>query len=695
MTHRADEVARHPRSRRAGARWLRRCLLGSGSGLLILLAVCLPLSIWRSRLEASLWIDEIFSLMLAARPLAELIQLTAADAHPPGFYLLLRHWLALGEPILGAPGLAWARSVNLVPFLGMVAAGWFGGSRLLGPARGAIFCWSVAIGAAAALHIRDLRSYGLASAAIFVCFISLALIARHAGKDGSGPSHGAWLLYALAASVALWSHLLSSICLLVLVASWCALCVRPSNHRAARRLAISAAVWNLLVLASFLPWLVRVPQQLGFLATSKPAWMTPPSFENLAYVFTFWLPLARLGDPQAPGNRLLLLLGASTLAVPVVVFLLQVARRRAAGLEERLALWALSTVLAFTMISWALHRLGVSYTFHGPRYPLLAAPLWASGIAAAALSVTRRCRRPSVAALVVLAPWFLASILGQLALARREQTGGLPANRAFLTAALSEPRAPLWVIPQELAPYFGRTLSAFDVQPGRSLPCARAARDEQLVLSLNPWLGVERTRDQMLRFLIHSKTIASKVQREPLPVAGDWFEIDRLADLDRRAMATICASGLASKAERTLAGMPALALSEAQLDGRYWSFLEIGRDLETHRWATSRRAPIRFEGRLTPGRYTLHVAGYRSPYPQPVETMRFDLAGNDFDVAVEVGSGAFELSFPVPVERTIERPVVHAEHPRWSPAAAGSADDARVLSFALAAAWFERSAPPD
>ncbi|MCH9276618.1 glycosyltransferase family 39 protein [Bifidobacterium amazonense] len=48
----------------------------------------------------SLWFDEQYSLMLASQPVPRLIALTAVDAHPPLYYLLLKAWtLAVGDDV--------------------------------------------------------------------------------------------------------------------------------------------------------------------------------------------------------------------------------------------------------------------------------------------------------------------------------------------------------------------------------------------------------------------------------------------------------------------------------------------------------------------------------------------------------------------------------------------------------------------
>ncbi|RSX53716.1 hypothetical protein D2E25_0022 [Bifidobacterium goeldii] len=65
------------------------------------MAVCCALTTtvlsWLMGRNQSLWFDEQYSLMLASRPVRELVALTAVDTHPPLYYLLLKAWM----PIVG------------------------------------------------------------------------------------------------------------------------------------------------------------------------------------------------------------------------------------------------------------------------------------------------------------------------------------------------------------------------------------------------------------------------------------------------------------------------------------------------------------------------------------------------------------------------------------------------------------------
>ena len=63
----------------------------------LLLSACFAWTCRRASLESTVWADELFSLTLAAQSPARIVELTAADFHPPGYYLALKVWLKLGR----------------------------------------------------------------------------------------------------------------------------------------------------------------------------------------------------------------------------------------------------------------------------------------------------------------------------------------------------------------------------------------------------------------------------------------------------------------------------------------------------------------------------------------------------------------------------------------------------------------------
>ena len=89
--------------------------IGMGTFILAILFLirCIMLCTGRD-----IWYDELFTMEFASRPVSELIRLTAADVHPPLYYILVRMAILTGTQI--APGvdpIAIAKITSVIPFL--------------------------------------------------------------------------------------------------------------------------------------------------------------------------------------------------------------------------------------------------------------------------------------------------------------------------------------------------------------------------------------------------------------------------------------------------------------------------------------------------------------------------------------------------------------------------------------------------
>ncbi|MBW3090197.1 glycosyltransferase family 39 protein [Bifidobacterium miconisargentati] len=76
---------------RAG--WIASAICRSIPALAACCALATTVLSWLMGRNQSLWFDEQYSLILASRPVSELITLTTVDAHPPLYYLLLKTWM--------------------------------------------------------------------------------------------------------------------------------------------------------------------------------------------------------------------------------------------------------------------------------------------------------------------------------------------------------------------------------------------------------------------------------------------------------------------------------------------------------------------------------------------------------------------------------------------------------------------------
>ncbi len=89
---------------------------------LVLLALLLRLPALAAR---PVWYDEAFSVLLAARPVGDILAGTAADTMPPGYYLALRLWMAAGQSI------GFLRALNVILGVGLVGLTFVMARRML------------------------------------------------------------------------------------------------------------------------------------------------------------------------------------------------------------------------------------------------------------------------------------------------------------------------------------------------------------------------------------------------------------------------------------------------------------------------------------------------------------------------------------------------------------------------------------
>jgi mannosyltransferase len=213
----------------------------------------------------SLWYDETFSLLYAARPLSDIVQGTltqlngaAAEEHPLLFYTLLHGWLALwGETHLAARLLSVLWGIATVPVIYLL------GRRL--------FNQGVALAAAVFVTIYPFHLYYSQEIRMYSLLGLAALTAVYyfvrAWQDGGWRN---WLAYSLAAAATLYTHNLGAIFLaglgLWLLWYWF------FHERWQQWRPVVAA--HLVVLILFAPWLLVLPSQFNKIQQSF--WIARP-----------------------------------------------------------------------------------------------------------------------------------------------------------------------------------------------------------------------------------------------------------------------------------------------------------------------------------------------------------------------------------------------------------------------------------
>jgi mannosyltransferase len=183
----------------------------------LVLGVALALHAWR--LDAkNLWLDECASWDMATQSVTRLIAATAADIHPPLYYLLLKGWMWwLGDSPIGLRSLSVLASLVSLWLMCRLAEGVL--------PRGATFAallWYAALPNVVSFS-QEARMYALATASV----LAMCLAYRR-WVDSGFRSRPALVAYAGCATAALYLHYFTA---LAVAAIWAHTVLVPERRR--------------------------------------------------------------------------------------------------------------------------------------------------------------------------------------------------------------------------------------------------------------------------------------------------------------------------------------------------------------------------------------------------------------------------------------------------------------------------------
>ncbi len=287
--------------------------------LLFILLVGLALRLYRLGVD-SLWYDETVSAFLAAEPVSDLIDHTARDIHPPGYYLLLHFWtVAAGhsEFALAFFSLIWG--VLLIPLT-------YGLARRLVDTPTAV--WSALLVALSPYHAwysQEVRMYTLGAALGLVtvyCFWEV-IFAHPPSKKISL----FWLGYVLSATLGLYILYYFAFLLLtvnILLPMFLPFFIRrgkpPEVNSFSARNNFPIFSANFLILIAYIPWLPTAWRQITY--PPVPSWRTFDSLALWPALLESWSALS-LGQSVEPQNVWPILLLTLVLFVLGLLYLLR------------------------------------------------------------------------------------------------------------------------------------------------------------------------------------------------------------------------------------------------------------------------------------------------------------------------------------------------------------------------------------
>jgi uncharacterized membrane protein len=210
----------------------------------------------------SAWIDEAYSISLARYPIAQILQGTASDQHPPLYYLLLHVWMLFGKSVPYVRLLsAIFGTLNVVQ---VMAFGWKVAGRWLG-------IWAAFLLAISPFHVwysQEVRQYML-----LACLTTAATVELWNCINGKRR----WWLYCLFVILAIFTQYFAVFILIahaVIIVLWA---YRQRNPR----LVILWIITMVGVGLAFAPWLPTAINQ--FLNHTMP-WIGEPAIGDIRNV---------------------------------------------------------------------------------------------------------------------------------------------------------------------------------------------------------------------------------------------------------------------------------------------------------------------------------------------------------------------------------------------------------------------------
>ncbi len=203
----------------------------------------------------SAWLDEAYSITLAKYPIAQILQGTAADQHPPLYYLLLHFWLLFGSSVSVARLLS-----AILGTINVFQAIWLG-NELAGRRVGLGLGILLAVSPYHVWYSQEARQYML-----LVCLTTAATKLLWSCLQGKKR----WWLYCLVSVLAIYTQYFAVFIFMahaVILLIWTFV---QKNWKPARNWVLSIAA----VLLAFLPWLPTALNQFRF---HTMPWISEPA----------------------------------------------------------------------------------------------------------------------------------------------------------------------------------------------------------------------------------------------------------------------------------------------------------------------------------------------------------------------------------------------------------------------------------
>lgn len=240
-------------------------------GLVGFVAICL-----RTIGDASIWFDEAFSAYITRFNFGEIMQYTAADVHPPLYYLVLKVW----EMFFGTSDLA-IRSLSVLFGCVAIVFAFLLVKKLFGKKTAVISLLLLALLPILIRYSQEARMYTMTAAIAFSATYMLV-------RAGETKKRSDWAIYAILVAAGMLTHYFMA---LVWIAHWVwhidKLWRGGTRGKKFFQQLFSGQWWRTYILAVilFLPWLPFMIKQLTVIQVAG-FWIGPISLDTFSNVIT-------------------------------------------------------------------------------------------------------------------------------------------------------------------------------------------------------------------------------------------------------------------------------------------------------------------------------------------------------------------------------------------------------------------------
>jgi 4-amino-4-deoxy-L-arabinose transferase-like glycosyltransferase len=241
-----------------------------------------------------IWYDEAFSALLAEQgpaailsgTLANDVDSSAAEEHPPAYYFILWGWAqAFGNSLVAV------RMLSIITSLGIILCVYLIASHLFNQQTALTAAFLAAILPFQIHYGQEIRMYVLLT--FWLCLATYALLKRQ------------WILFSIAAALAQYTHNLAAFYLIPLAFTP----IFQKDWKTLRSLTLA----GFAAIIMYSPWLIQLPAQISKVTSSF--WIEKPGVEKLFTLFLIYLPNLPL-----PNNLLLPGLLLATLTIVLAAF---------------------------------------------------------------------------------------------------------------------------------------------------------------------------------------------------------------------------------------------------------------------------------------------------------------------------------------------------------------------------------------